>query len=110
MATGHLVWESLEAAKELEKQNIDAEVINIHTIKPLDNEIILQSVKNRMFSKCWRHNYLGGLGESISRIIVKNHPCPMEFIATEDTFGESGTPSQLMKKYGLDKEAIIRKY
>ena len=55
------------------------------------------------------HNYLGGLGESISRIIVKNYPCPMEFIATEDTFGESGTPSQLMKKYGLDKEAIIRK-
>ena len=110
VATGHLVWESLQAAKELEKQNIDAEIINIHTIKPLDDEIILESVKKTgCLVSAEEHNYLGGLGESISRIIVKNYPCPMEFIATEDTFGESGTPSQLMKKYGLDKEAIIRK-
>ncbi len=110
VATGHLVWESLQAAKELEKQNIDAEIINIHTIKPLDDEIILESVKKTgCLVSAEEHNYLGGLGESISRIIVKNYPCPMEFIATEDTFGESGTPSQLMKKYGLDKDAIIRK-
>ena len=110
VSTGHLVWESLEAAKELEKQNINAEVINIHTIKPLDNEIILKSLKKTgCLVSAEEHNYLGGLGESISRIIVKNYPCPMEFVATEDTFGESGTPSQLMKKYGLNKEAIIRK-
>lgn len=110
VATGHLVWEALEATKELAAQNISAEVINIHTIKPLDEEIILNSIKK---TKCLvsaeEHNYLGGMGESIAGLLAKKHPCPMEFVATQDTFGESGTPAQLMNKYGLNKEFIFKK-
>jgi transketolase len=107
VATGHLVWEALLAAEALEAEGISAEVINIHTIKPLDEDIILQSVsKTRCLVSCEEHNYLGGLGESISRVLVKNNPTPQEFVATNDTFGESGTPDQLMKKYGLDSQAI----
>lgn len=110
VATGHLVWEALEAAKELDAQNISAEVINIHTIKPLDEEIILNSVqKTKCLVSAEEHNYLGGMGESIAGLLAKKHPCPMEFVATQDTFGESGTPAQLMNKYGLNKEAIVKK-
>jgi transketolase len=108
IATGHLVWEALLAADELAKKGISAEVINIHTIKPLDEEAILKSVaKTGCLVSCEEHNYLGGLGESISRVLVQNHPVPQEFVATKDTFGESGTPAELMKKYGLDSTAII---
>jgi transketolase len=108
VATGHLVWEALVAADELAKKGISAEVINIHTIKPLDEEAILKSVaKTGCLVSCEEHNYLGGLGESISRVLVQNHPVPQEFVATKDTFGESGTPAELMKKYGLDSTAII---
>jgi transketolase len=108
VATGHLVWEALLAADELAKKGISAEVINIHTIKPLDEEAILKSVgKTGCLVSCEEHNYLGGLGESISRVLVENHPVPQEFVATKDTFGESGTPAQLMKKYGLDSTAIV---
>jgi len=108
VATGHLVWEALLAADELAKKGISAEVINIHTIKPLDEEAILKSVaKTGCLVSCEEHNYLGGLGESISRVLVQNHPVPQEFVATKDTFGESGTPAELMKKYGLDSTAII---
>ena len=108
VATGHLVWEALLAADELAKKGISAEVINIHTIKPLDKEAILKSVaKTGCLVSCEEHNYLGGLGESISRVLVQNHPVPQEFVATKDTFGESGTPAELMKKYGLDSTAII---
>ena len=108
VATGHLVWEALLAADELAKKGISAEVINIHTIKPLDEEAILKSVaKTGCLVSCEEHNYLGGLGESISRVLVQNHPVPQEFVATNDTFGESGTPAELMKKYGLDSTAII---
>jgi transketolase len=108
VATGHLVWEALVAADELTKKGISAEVINIHTIKPLDEEAILKSVtKTGCLVSCEEHNYLGGLGESISRVLVQNHPVPQEFVATKDTFGESGTPAELMKKYGLDSTAII---
>ena len=110
VATGHLVWEALEAAKELAAQNISAEVINIHTIKPLDEEIILNSIqKTKCLVSAEEHNYLGGMGESIAGLLAKKHPCPMEFVATQDTFGESGTPAQLMNKYGLNKEAIVKK-
>ncbi|MDG1022563.1 MAG: transketolase C-terminal domain-containing protein [Flavobacteriaceae bacterium] len=110
VATGHLVWEALQAAEELEKQGISAEVINIHTIKPLDEEIILNSVKKTgCLVSAEEHNYLGGMGESISGLLGLKHPCPMEMVATQDTFGESGTPAQLMTKYGLDKNAIIGK-
>ena len=109
-ATGHLVWEALEAAKTLEEQNIYAEVINIHTIKPLDTEIILNSIqKTGCIVTAEEHNYIGGLGESISGMLAINHPTPQEFVATNDTFGESGTPAQLMEKYKLNKEAIIDK-
>ena len=108
VATGHLVWEALEAAKALNDQNISAEVINIHTIKPLDKEIILNSVaKTGAMVTAEEHNYLGGLGESVARVLAENHPCPQEFIATQDTFGESGTPAQLMDKYGLNAKAIV---
>ena len=108
VATGHLVWEAIEASKVLFEKGISAEVINIHTIKPLDTNAILKSVtKTRCVVSAEEHNYLGGLGESISRILVKNDPVPQEFVATNDTFGESGTPKQLMEKYGIDSQAII---
>ena len=110
IATGHLVWESIVAADKLSEKNISAEVINIHTIKPLDKEIILKSVKK---TKCVitaeEHNYLGGLGESVSRVLSKNYPVFQDFIATNDTFGESGTPEELMKKYGLNADNIVKK-
>ena len=110
VATGHLVWESIEAAKILNQSGISAEVINIHTIKPLDEKIILESVsKTKCIVSAEEHNYLGGLGESISRVLSKNMPLPQEFVATKDTFGESGTPAQLMKKYGLNSDSIIEK-
>jgi len=110
VATGHLVWEALLAADQLEDEGIKAEVINIHTIKPLDEQIILNSVKKTgCLVSAEEHNYLGGLGESISRLLALNHPTPMELVATNDTFGESGTPTQLMAKYGLDKNAIVHK-
>lgn len=107
VATGHLVWEALIAAESLEKQGISAEVINIHTIKPLDAEAVLKSVKKTgCIVTAEEHNYLGGLGESISGMLASQHPTPQEFIATQDTFGESGTPEQLMDKYGLNNKAI----
>ena len=108
VATGHLVWEALEAAKILNEQGIIAEVINIHTIKPLDDAIIIKSVaKTGCIVTAEEHNYMGGLGESVARVLALNHPTPQEFVATQDTFGESGTPAQLMDKYGLNKEAIV---
>ena len=110
VATGHLVWESLEAAKILHNSGINAEVINIHTIKPLDEKLILESIsKTKCVVSAEEHNFLGGLGESISRVLAKNLPAPQEYVATQDTFGESGTPAQLMKKYGLDAASIVEK-
>jgi transketolase len=110
LATGHLVWEALEAAKTLNDMGISAEVINIHTIKPLDDEAILTSVKKTgCVVTCEEHNYLGGLGESVARVLSLNFPAPQEFVATNDTFGESGTPAQLMDKYQLNSAAIIKK-
>lgn len=108
VATGHLVWEALVAAEELEKEGVSCEVINIHTIKPLDEEIILKSVEktNRLVS-CEEHNYLGGLGESIAGMLARRRPTPQEFVAVNDTFGESATPAELMKKYGIDSQAVI---
>ncbi|MDT0559463.1 transketolase C-terminal domain-containing protein [Ichthyenterobacterium sp. W332] len=108
VATGHLVWEALEAAKTLNEKGISAEVINIHTIKPLDVDAIINSVKKTgCVVTCEEHNYLGGLGESVSRVLALHHPTPQEFVATKDTFGESGTPAQLMDKYGLNAKAIV---
>jgi len=109
VATGHLVWEALQAAEQLHVQGISADVINIHTIKPLDDAAILASVaKTGCVVTAEEHNYLGGLGESVARVLAKNAPCPQEFVATNDTFGESGTPEQLMEKYGLNAEAIVK--
>ena len=110
VATGHLVWEALEAAKGLNEKGISSEVINIHTIKPLDDKAILESVaKTGCIVTAEEHNFLGGLGESIARVLALNDPTPQEFVATDDTFGESGTPAQLMDKYGLNSTAIIDK-
>ncbi|WP_417289475.1 transketolase family protein [Corallibacter sp.] len=109
VATGHLVWEALEASKALYEQGISAEVINIHTIKPLDEKAIIDSVsKTGCIVTAEEHNYLGGLGESVARTLATHKPTPQEFIATNDTFGESGTPAQLMEKYGLNSDAIVK--
>jgi transketolase len=108
VATGHLVWEALQAAETLSEQGITADVINIHTIKPLDEAAILNSVaKTNCIVTAEEHNILGGLGESVARVLAKNNPTPQEFVATQDTFGESGTPAQLMEKYGLNASAIV---
>lgn len=109
IATGHLVWEALEAAQQLEDKGISAEVINIHTIKPLDEDAILASVKKTgCVVTAEEHNFLGGLGESVARTLTLNFPAPQEFVATQDTFGESGTPEELFEKYGLNAEAIFK--
>ena len=110
IATGHLVWESLEAAKILHEKGISADVINIHTIKPLDQDAIIKSVnKTGCVVTAEEHNYMGGLGESVSRVLASNRPTPQEFVATNDTFGESGKPAQLMEKYGLTASSIVEK-
>lgn len=118
MATGHLVWEALQAAEMLEKEGIKAEVLDIHTIKPLDSEAILRSAKKTdCVVSCEEHQYNGGLGESIAQLLVRNNPMPMEFVGIDDKFGESGKPEELMVKYGLKavniaeaaKKAISRK-
>ncbi|MBQ0147490.1 MAG: transketolase family protein [Flavobacteriaceae bacterium] len=110
VATGHLVWESLVAAAELEKEGISCEVINIHTIKPLDEEIILNSVKKTgKIVTAEEHNILGGLGESVARVLAQKCPTPQAFVAVNDTFGESGTPAELMAKYEIDSKAVIAK-
>ena len=109
VATGHLVWEALQASEELEAQGISADVINIHTIKPLDEDIILKSVaKTGCIVTAEEHNIIGGLGESVARTLALNTPTPQEFIGTNDTFGESGTPAQLMEKYGLNAISIVK--
>ncbi len=113
VATGHMVWQSLEAARYMEAQGIDVELINIHTIKPLDEEIILNSVsKTGCLVSAEEHQRNGGLGDSIAQLLSRKHPAPMEYIAVNDQFGESGKPSQLLDKYGLGvtdiQEAIER--
>ena len=108
VATGHLVWESLQAAEKLESEGISVEVINIHTIKPLDEESILKSVsKTGCVVTAEEHNKFGGLGESVARCLAENNPIPQEFVAVNDTFGESATPSQLMEKYNINDEAVV---
>jgi transketolase len=107
-ACGHLVWNAVEAAKALAEQGISVEVINIHTIKPLDEAAVIQSLqKTKCAVTAEEHNILGGLGESIARVAALNCPTPIEFVGTNDTFGESGTPMQLMEKYGLAPKDII---
>ncbi len=107
-ATGHLVWEAILAGEKLAEMGIDAEIINIHTIKPLDEEAVLKSVaKTGCVVTAEEHNRLGGLGDSIAQLLVRNYPAPQEYIAVNDSFGESGKPADLMTKYGLDNEHIV---
>jgi transketolase len=107
-ATGHLVWKALEAYDILKEKGISAEIINIHTIKPLDSEAVLKSVrKTKCAVSAEEHNRWGGLGESIASVLTSDFPAPLEMVAVNDTFGESGTPDELMKKYGLDTVDIV---
>lgn len=109
-ACGHLVWEALEAAAELEKEGIHAEVINIHTIKPLDTEAIIKSAKKTgAVVTCEEHLFNNGLGDSVAQTLAMNCPTPMEYVAMEDRFGESGTPAQLLEHFGLKSKNIIEK-
>jgi transketolase len=107
-ACGHMVWNAIQAGVALEEKGLSVEVINIHTIKPLDEEAILESIrKTRCAVTVEEHNIIGGLGDAIAQVATKNFPIPIEYIGTRDTFGESGTPDQLLKKYGLDIPDII---
>lgn len=108
IATGHLVWEAIQAGEKLAEQGIDAEIINIHTIKPLDEEAILASVsKTGCVVTAEEHNRLGGLGDSVAQLLAKQLPTPQEYVAVNDSFGESGTPAELMEKYGLNAAAVV---
>lgn len=107
-ATGHLVWEAIVAAKTLAENGIDAEIINIHTIKPLDEDAILKSVaKTKCVVTAEEHMRHGGLGDSIAQLLAQKLPAPMEMVAVNDQFGQSGTPAQLMCEYGLDAPNIV---
>jgi transketolase len=107
-ACGHLVWKCVEAGRILEEQGYSVELINIHTIKPLDEEAVLKSItKTGCAVTAEEHNVLGGLGDSIAQVAARHMPIPIEYIGTKDTFGESGTPLELLKKYGLDTPQIV---
>ncbi len=107
-ACGHLVWNAIQAGIQLEEKGLSVEVINIHTIKPLDEEAVLKSIrKTKCAVTAEEHNIIGGLGDAISQVAAKNFPIPIEYVGTKDTFGESGTPAQLLKKYGLDVPDIV---
>jgi len=108
-ATGHLVWHAIEAGEILFEKGISAEIINIHTIKPLDNVAIMKSVaKTKRVVTAEEHQRNGGLGDSIAQLLALNLPTPMEIVAVDDKFGESGTPEQLIDKYGLNTESIVK--
>jgi len=107
-ATGHLVWKALEASNVLAEQGIDAEVINIHTIKPLDEAAVIASVsKTGCAVSAEEHQMNGGLGDSIAQLLALKRPTPLEMVAVNDSFGESGTPEELMQKYGLDTPDVV---
>jgi len=109
IATGHLVWEAIEASKELKRSGVNVEIINIHTIKPLDKDLILKSVnKTKCIVTAEEHMLNGGLGDSIAQLIALENPTPLEMVGVNDTFGESGTPRQLMEKYGLTAKDIVK--
>lgn len=107
-ATGHLVWEAIKAGEILSEQGIEADIINIHTIKPLDEDAILTSVrKTRCAVSAEEHMLNGGLGDSVAQVLARNYPAPLEMVGVHDTFGESGTPDALMQKYGLTADKIV---
>ena len=108
IAYGHMVWKSIEAEAILQAEGISVEVINMHTVKPLDERAILNAVKKTgCIVTAEEHNINGGLGESVARVLGQNEPCPQEFVAVNDSFGESGTPDQLLEKYGLSTDNIV---
>jgi len=107
-ACGHLVWKAIEAGRILEEKGYSVELINLHTIKPLDEVAIIASIqKTGCAVTCEEHNILGGMGDAVAHVAALHHPIPIEMVGTKDTFGESGTPTQLLKKYGLDTEHIL---
>ena len=107
-ACGHLVWNAIQAGAILEEKGISVEVINIHTIKPLDEQAVLNSIrKTKCAVTAEEHNIIGGLGDAIGQCAAKHFPIPVEYVGTKDTFGESGTPTDLLKKYGLDIPDIV---
>jgi transketolase len=107
-ACGHLVWKAIEAGKLLEAEGISVEVINLHTIKPLDVDAIVASIsKTGCAVTAEEHNVIGGMGDAVAQVAAKHCPVPIEYIGTQDTFGESGTPNQLLAKYGLDTPDIF---
>lgn len=106
--TGHLVWTSIEAAKELAKEGISCEVVNIHTIKPLDEKAVLASAaKTKAVVVAEEHQRNGGLGDAIANCLVHNNPVPMEYVGVKDSFGESGKPMELLEKYGMGKNDVL---
>lgn len=110
IATGHMVWEALQAGYQLEKDGIDARVINIHTIKPIDKELIVKSAKETgAILTAEEHQIMGGFGSAVAEVVVRKHPVPMDFVGMHDSFGESGKPEELMKKFRLTKEEIFSK-
>jgi transketolase len=109
IATGHMVWQAIEAESKLTEKGISAEVINIHTIKPLDVDAILASVqKTKCVITCEEHQINGGLGDSVAQVLARFYPAPQEMVAVNDSFGESGTPMQLLEKYGLSPNDIVK--
>ena len=107
-ACGHLVWKAIEAGRILENEGLSVELINIHTIKPLDTMAIIESIKKtKAVVTAEEHNIIGGLGDSIAQVAAKHFPVPIEYVGTNDTFGESGTPNQLLTKYGIDTPNIV---
>jgi len=107
-ACGHMVWKAIEAGRILEEKGVSVEVINIHTIKPLDTAAVIKSLqKTRCAVTAEEHNIIGGLGDAIAQVAARNIPTPIEYVGTNDTFGESGTPTDLLKKYGLDTPNIV---
>ena len=107
-ATGHMLWKSIEAAQELEKQGISCEIINIHTIKPLDEEAVLSSVsKTKAVVTAEEHLMNGGLGDAIAQVLARKHPAPMDYVAVDDTFGESGKPEDLLSKYKINSVDVV---
>ena len=110
IATGHLVWEALQSAKTLEEEGVNAEVINMHTIKPLDKKTIIESAsKTRKVVTAEEHQLIGGLGSSVAQVLSESLPTPMRMVGVNDSFGESGKPAQLMEKYGLTANEIVTK-
>lgn len=110
IATGHLVWEALQAAYQLEKEGINARVINIHSIKPIDEEIIIKAANETgAIITAEEHQIMGGFGSAVAEVVVRNHPVPMEFVGMNDRFGESGQPEELMERYGLTSIEIVKR-